>query len=258
MVTRTSPGGTIPIAGKTVSRLGLGTLRLTGPGCWGPPVKRAAAVRVLRDAIDIHGITHIDTADAYGPATAEELIRNVLHPYPPDVLIATKVGMIRPAPNQWRPLGRPDYLRAAVEASLRRLGTDTLHLCYLHRVDPNIPFGDQVGTLADLRAEGKIAAIGLSKVTPEQIAEAATITSIAAVQNCFNIDEPADAALDYCADHGIPFVAYRPLDAGRIAADKALPWLLGLGKHVAAIPGTATPEHLADLVTAISKTGAEV
>ena len=144
-------GGVITIAGKCVSRLGLGTMRLTGSGTWGPPADVAAAVMVLRTAIEL-GITHLDTADAYGPHTVEDLIR--------------------PGPNIWKPLGRPDYLRAAVEACLRRLAVDRIDLCYLHRIDPAVPLADQVGELAALQAEGKIASIGLSKVTAEQIRRA--------------------------------------------------------------------------------------
>ncbi len=248
-----SPAGTITLADKTVSRLGLGTMRLTGPGTWGPATDADAALQLLRDAVHELGISHVDTADAYGPYTVEELIRRALHPYPDSLLLATKVGMIRPAPNQWRPLGRPDYLRAAVEASLHRLAVDRIDLCYLHRVDPAVPLVDQVGELMDLTAEGKIGAIGLSKVTPEQIKEAATVAPIAAVQNCLNLDEPDDPALRHCASAGIPYVPYRPLNAGALAhgsLGEALGWLLGLGPHVAPIPGTSSIEHLRALVDA--------
>ncbi|GGS98939.1 oxidoreductase [Planobispora rosea] len=247
------PGGAITIAGKRVSRLGLGTMRLTGPGTWGAPADPAAATAVLRSAIEL-GITHIDTADAYGPHTVEDLLRRALRPYPDELLLATKVGLIRPGPNLWRPLGRPDYLRAAVEACLRRLAVERLDLCYLHRIDPAVPLADQVGVLADLVAEGKVAAIGLSKVTPEQIGQARVITPIAAVQNCLNLDEPDDPAVDYCADNGIAYVPYRPLNAGRLAAtagvEKSLGWLLALGVHVAPIPATSNPRHLATFVRA--------
>ncbi|GIH69137.1 aldo/keto reductase [Sphaerimonospora thailandensis] len=250
--TTAAPGGTIAIADKPVSRLGFGTMRLTGPGTWDHPTDPLAAVAVLRQAIEA-GITHIDTADAYGPHTVEELVRTALHPYPDQVLVATKVGMIRPGPNIWRPLGRPDYLRAAVEASLRRLATETIGLCYLHRIDPAVPLADQVGELADLHKEGKIRAVGLSKVSCAQIEEAARIVPIAAVQNCLNRDEPDDPAVGYCRDRGIPFVAYRPLNAGALTADggrTALRWLLSLGDHVAPIPGTGSPSHLMELVNA--------
>lgn len=248
-----SPGGTIRIAGKTVSRLGLGTMRLTGPGTWGRPTNPDSAVRVLREAIDDHGITHLDTADAYGPHTVEELIRRALHPYPEHVLIATKVGMVRPAPNTWRPLGRPEYLRAAVEVSLRRLGTEQLDLCYLHRIDPVVPLEDQVGELHALRAEGKIGHIGISKVDVDQVREAARIAPIAAVQNCLNSDARHDPVLEHCKVNSIPYVAYRPLNAGALTANgprEALEWLLSAGDHVAPIPGTNSPTHLRQLAAA--------
>ncbi|MFF0250175.1 aldo/keto reductase [Streptosporangium sandarakinum] len=252
-MTALPPGGVITIAGKRVSRLGLGTMRLTGPGTWGPPADVTAARTVLRAAID-SGITHLDTADAYGPHTVEDLLRRTLHPYPDEVLLATKVGMVRPAPNVWKPLGRPDYLRAAVEACLRRLAIDRIDLCYLHRIDPAVPLADQVGELAALQDEGKVAAIGLSKVTPEQIRHACQVAAIAAVQNCLNLDEPDDPALTYCADNGIPYIPYRPLNAGRLipsaGIDKPLGWLLALGEHVAPIPATSSPQHLHALVQA--------
>ncbi|MFJ9417619.1 aldo/keto reductase [Streptomyces sp. NPDC101227] len=156
----TPPAGTITIAGKSVSRLGFGTMRLTGPGTRGDPEDRHTAIRVLRQAVHTHGITHIDTADAYGPHTVEHLIREALYPYPEDVLIATKVGLVRPAPNVWAPHGHPVYLRSCVEASLRRLGVERLELCYLHRIDPEVPTADQIGTLRALQDEGKIGSLG--------------------------------------------------------------------------------------------------
>ncbi|MFI5527042.1 aldo/keto reductase [Kitasatospora sp. NPDC051853] len=250
------PGGALNIAGVTVSRLGLGTMRLTGPGTWGNPDDTAAAVRLIRRAVT-SGISHIDTADAYGPHTVEDLIRWALHPYTDDVLVATKVGMIRPAPNVWKPLGHPDYLRAAVEASLRRLATDRLGLCYLHRIDPAVPLADQVGVMVELQVEGKIRGIGLSKVTTEQIDQALAIAPIAAVQNVLNLDEPHDPAVEHCAKLGIPYVPYRPLNAGQHTgpdnAAKALRHLLGLGPHVAPIPGTSNPDHLDQLIAAVTE-----
>ncbi len=239
---------TITIAGKQVPRLGLGTMRLTGPATWGEPADMVGGAALLREAVHELGILHIDTADAYGPHTVEELIRRALYPYPEQLLLATKVGMVRPAPNVWKPLGRPEYLRAAVEASLRRLGTERISLCYLHRVDPAVPLADQVGELEDLRTEGKIAAIGLSKVTPEQIREAGMLVTVAAVQNCLNAAEPDDPAMPYCLDNGIPYVPYRPLMAGQLPDPAAaLRWLLALGPHVAPIPGTSDPAHLREL-----------
>ncbi|KNE83331.1 aldo/keto reductase [Streptomyces xinghaiensis] len=249
--------GTISIAGKEVPRLGLSTMRLTGPGTWGAPPDPGEALAVLRTAVHEHGIAHIDTADAYGPHTAEDLIRDALHPYPDHVLIATKVGMIRPGPNVWTPLGRPDYLRAAVEGSLRRLGTETLELCYLHRVDEFVPLRDQLGELAALQREGKVRHIGLSKVTSRQVRVALDLVKVAAVQNVLNMSERYDPVLELCRDHGIPYVPCRPLDAGRLAGTygiaAALQWLTGLGEHLAPIPGTSSTKHLAEIVTAFAE-----
>ncbi|WP_438453180.1 aldo/keto reductase [Streptomyces asiaticus] len=258
-MTITLPAGTITIAGKTVSRLGFGTMRLTGPGIWGDPTDRATALTVLRQAVHTYGITHIDTADAYGPHTVEHLIRDALHPYPEHVLIATKVGLARPAPDTWVPHGHPVYLRACVEASLRRLGMDRLELCYLHRIDPHVPVADQIGTLQALKDEGKIGHIGLSKVTPEQIRTVTNDITIAAVQNALNMSgDRHDPALELCRDLAIPYVPYRPLDAGTLARqghiDAALNWLLRLGNHVAPIPGTSSLEHLRQLVTVATGT----
>ncbi|MFF0754383.1 aldo/keto reductase [Streptomyces sp. NPDC004267] len=251
-MTITPPAGTIDIAGKTVSRLGFGTMRLTGPGTWGDPADRERARQVLREAVHTHGITHIDTADAYGPQIAEHLIQDALHPYPDELLLATKVGMVRPAPNEWVPLGNPAYLRACVEASLRRLDVERLDLCYLHRIDRHVPLADQIGTLAALQDEGKIGHIGLSKVSPEDFQHASKYAPIAAVQNVLNISEPDDPMVDMCRDQNIPYIPYRPLNAGKIASNggarAALAWLLNLGPHVAPIPGTSSPDHLAELV----------
>ncbi|NEA75412.1 aldo/keto reductase [Streptomyces sp. So13.3] len=250
------PGGAIRLAGKRVSRVGLGTMRLTGAGTWGPPRDADAAIRVLREAVGVHGISHIDTADSYGPHTVEELIRRALRPYPPHLLIATKVGMVRPGPDRWVPLGRPEYLRAAVEASLRRLATGRLELCYLHRIDPMVPLTEQVGELGLLQQEGKIGHIGLSKVAVEQIRAASAEIQVAAVQNVLNRDEPDDPAVDYCRVQKIPYVPYRPLNAGALASPatgpgEAVRWLLSQGDHIAPIPGTSAPDHLRDLVESL-------
>ncbi|MFF4517421.1 aldo/keto reductase [Streptomyces mirabilis] len=253
------PAGTITIAGKTVSRLGFGTMRLTGPGTWGHPEDFTTAVSVLREAVNAYGITHIDTADAYGPHTAEALIRHALYPYPDDVLVATKVGMIRPAPNVWTPHGHPGYLRACVEASLRRLGRERIDLCYLHRIDPKVPIEDQLGTLQALKSEGKIGHIGLSKVTSEDIHLAGKYITVAAVQNVLNVRDHFDPALELCRDLGIPYVAYRPLDAGNLVRgpglEASLSWLLQLGPHVTPIPATSRLSHLAEIVSAVGAGG---
>ncbi|WP_371551564.1 aldo/keto reductase [Streptomyces sp. NBC_00554] len=255
-MTGTPPAGTITIAGKTVSRLGFGTMRLTGPGTWGYPDDCHTAVSVLRQAVHTYGITHIDTADAYGPHTVEHLVREALHPYPENVLIATKVGMLRPAPDVWTPHGYPAYLRACVEASLRRLGVERLDLCYLHRIDREALLFDQFEVMKALQDEGKIGHIGLSKVTPEDIRDAGKELTVAAVQNVLNMTDSFDPALELCQDLGIPYVAYRPLDAGVLAStrgvEEPLQWLLHRGDHVAPIPSTSQPRHLEQLVTAVA------
>ncbi|WP_272491050.1 aldo/keto reductase [Streptomyces pacificus] len=239
-----------------MSRLGFGTMRLTGPGTWGDPPDTDRALRLLHTVVD-EGITHLDTADAYGPHTAEHLIRRALWPYPEELLIATKVGMVRPARNVWKPLGRPEFLRATVEQCLRRLGVDRLDLCYLHRVDPAVPLPEQVGTLAELQQEGKIAHVGLSKVAPEQIDTASSVVKVAAVQNKLSAAVPDDTAtVEHCRVRGIPYVPYAPLGSGLLtqAEDlrKALRRLLGLGDHVAPIPGTSSVAHPRELLRATS------
>ncbi|MEU6354100.1 aldo/keto reductase [Streptomyces sp. NPDC047072] len=251
----TPPAGAITIAGKTVSRLGFGTMRLTGPGTWGDPVDRDTALSVLRQAVHTHGITHIDTADAYGPHTVEYLIREALYPYPEHVLIATKVGLVRPAPGQWVPLGNPFYLRACVEASLRRLRVDRLELCYLHRIDPEVALDDQIAVMQVLQDEGKIGSIGLSKATPENICRVGKDLTIAAVQNVLNSTDRHDDAVELCHELSIPYVAYRPLDAGTLARVNGpaapLHWLLRQGPHIAPIPSTSQPHHLDEIVAAV-------
>jgi aryl-alcohol dehydrogenase-like predicted oxidoreductase len=255
-MTGTPPAGTITIAGKTVSRLGLGTMRLTGPGIWGDPADRDTALSVLRQAVHSYGITHIDTADAYGPHTVEHLIREALYPYPEHVLIATKIGMLRPAPNVWAPHGHPAYLRACVEGSLRRLGVERLELCYLHRIDREAPLADQVAVMQALQDEGKIGHIGLSKVTREDILMVSKELTISAVQNVLNMTDHFDPALELCRDQGIPYVPYRPFDAGTLTKVHGvlapLHWLLSLGAHIAPIPSTSQPQHLEQIVAAVT------
>ncbi|MYX77624.1 aldo/keto reductase [Streptomyces sp. SID3915] len=252
-------GGRIEIAGKSVSTVGFGTMRLTGPGTWGDPDDRDRALAVLRQAVHTHGISHIDTADAYGPHTVEHLVKDALYPYPDELLIATKVGLARPAPNMWAPHGHPVYLRSCVEASLRRLKVERLDLCYLHRIDPEVPLADQLGTLAALRDEGKIGHIGISKVTPEAFEQARKEVPVAAVQNVLNIRNRYDPVMEMCRDAGIPYVPYRPLDAGAAAPNgnvsAALHWLLASGPHIAPIPGTSNLQHLDSIVQGVNGGG---
>lgn len=203
------------LAGKKVRRLGFGTMRLTGPGIWGPSSDEQNAIQVLRSAI-ASGVQHIDTADAYGPHEVETLIRKALHPCADDLIIATKGGFTRQGPGRWTPCGVPAYLRQCVELSLRRLGAEAIDLYYLHRIDPNVPLVDQVGELEQLRSEGKIKALGLSKVTIAQAIEAAKIAPIAAVQNSFSLmNTDSDDVVRWCETNQIAFVPYAPLGAGQ-------------------------------------------
>jgi pyridoxine 4-dehydrogenase len=240
------------LAGKSVRRLGFGTMRLTGPGVWGEPTSEKDAVQVLRSAVNL-GVQHIDTADAYGPYVSEELIRKALFPYADDLIIATKGGFTRHGPGRWVPCGAPAYLRQCVELSLRRLQVEAIDLYYLHRVDPNLPLEDQVGELELLRQEGKIKAVGLSKVDLAQIQEALQIAPIAAIQNSFSLtnQNESGAVVDWCENNQVAFVPYAPLGAGKlvtaeesVGASKALSWLLRRSPVMFPIPGTSRIEHL--------------
>src|SRR5258708_7674041 len=177
-----APGGTLQIGDLSIHRLGFGAMRLTGEGVWGEPRDRNEAIRVLRRAVEL-GINFIDTADSYGPGVSERLIADALYPYPPDLVIATKAGLERPGPNQWTPNGHPQHLRSACEGSLRRLRLDRIDLYQLHRIDPQVPAEDQLGTLRDLQAEGKIRNIELSEATGEQDAHARSSLPSATMQN---------------------------------------------------------------------------
>lgn len=237
----------------TVNRLGFGAMRLTGAGVWGPPADRDECVRVLRRAVEL-GVNFIDTADSYGPYVSEEIIREALHPYD-GLVIATKAGLLRTGPDIWIPLGNPSYLRQECEMSLRRLGTDTIDLFQLHRIDPNFPLQDQVGELLTLKNEGKIRHIGLSEITPDQLAAAQQITEIVSVQNMYNVTaRRAEPLLDAATRQGIAFIPWFPLAAGplaapdgplqRIAAEHdatpsqlALAWLLKRSPVMLPIPG---------------------
>lgn len=247
------------LAGKSIRRLGFGTMRLTGPGIWGPPDDESNALHVLRSAVAL-GVQHIDTADAYGPHDVETLIRKALHPYPDDLVIATKGGFTRQGPGQWTPCGVPAYLRQCVELSLRRLSVDAIDLYYLHRIDPNVPLADQLGELEQMRTEGKIKALGLSKVTIAQAVEASKIAPIAAIQNSFSlINTDSDDVVRWCESNHVAFVPYAPLGAGRCLAvegsrepvgpalpQDALRWLLDYSPAMLPIPGTSNASHLVE------------
>ncbi len=251
-------GGDLPVV-----RLGYGTMQLTGTGVWGYPADRDEAVRVLRRAVEL-GITFFDTADSYGPEVAEELLRTALHPYADDLVIATKAGLTRQGPDQWTPVGRPEYLRQQCELSLRRLGLERIDLFQLHRIDPQVALEDQVGELKKLQDEGKIRHIGLSEVTVEQIEAAEKVAPIVSVQNLFNLAKrDAEPVLEYAEQHGIGFIPWFPLATGELSkqdgplaeaatrhdatpSQLALAWLLRRSPVMLPIPGTSSVAHLED------------
>lgn len=260
--------GTFAIGGDLpVHRLGFGTMQLSGPGAFGPGADRDEAVRVLRRAVEL-GVTLLDTADAYGPDTNEELVAEALHPYAEGLVIATKAGFERPGPKQWRTNGRPEYLRGRVEGSLRRLKVERIDLLQLHRVDPRVPADEQFGALAQFRAEGLVRHVGLSEVSVEQIEAARTVVPIATVQNRYNVgDREHEAVLDHCAEHGIGFIPWYPLGNRKLAesngplaeaaarhdatpAQVALAWLLHRSPVLLPIPGTSKVAHLEENVAA--------
>jgi pyridoxine 4-dehydrogenase len=260
--------GTFEIGGEmTVRRLGYGTMQLTGPGVWGPPRDRDEALRVLRRSVEL-GVNFIDTADSYGPYIAEEEIREALEPYPDDLVIATKAGLCRGGPGDWRPVGRPEYLRQEVEMSLRRLGLERIDLFQLHRIDAKVPLAEQVGELKMLQDEGKIRHIGLSEVTVEQLEEAQKTADIASVQNLFNLtDRSAEPLLEHAEKNGIAFIPWFPLATGELSrqggpldqlaselgatpSQLALAWLLWRSPVMLPIPGTSTVSHLEENLAA--------
>jgi pyridoxine 4-dehydrogenase len=260
--------GEFSIGGKLpVTRLGYGTMQLTGQGVWGEPEDPDEAVRVLRRAVEL-GVNFLDTADAYGPVVAEELIKKALHPYPADLVIATKAGFTRQGPGLWAPVGRPEYLRQQVLMSLRNLGLEQIPLLQLHRIDPKVPLEDQVGELKKLQDEGKIGFIGLSEVTVDELRAAQAVAPIATVQNLYNLaNRKAEDLLDYSAVNGIGFIPWFPLATGDLAkpggpldelaqrrgaspSQLALAWLLHRSPAVLPIPGTSSVAHLEDNVAA--------
>jgi pyridoxine 4-dehydrogenase len=251
----------------SVHRLGFGAMRLTGEGVWGPPKDRKAAFAVLRRAVELD-INFIDTADSYGPNVSEELIAEALFPYPKGLVIATKGGWNRPGPNQWTHDATPAHLREAVEGSLKRLRVDRIDVYQLHVPDPVVPFEASVETLAELRTQGKIRLIGLSNVTREHIERARKIVPIVSVQNRYSFaDREWDYVVDYCENHGIAFIPWFPLGAGKVAGEVlneiaqanqatpkqvALAWLLRRSPIMLPIPGTSSIPHLEENVAGAS------
>jgi pyridoxine 4-dehydrogenase len=264
----TQASGTFTLGGDlTVNRLGFGAMRLTGQGVWGPPADHDECIRVLRRAVEL-GVNFIDTADSYGPFISEELIREALHPYPDDLVIATKAGLLRTGPDEWPVLGFPAYLRQECEMSLRRLGVDTIDLFQLHRIDSKFPAEDQIGELVALQQEGKIRHIGLSEVTVEDLEAAQKVATIVSVQNMYNVTvRTAESLLDACDAQGVGFIPWFPLAAGPLAApggplqriaddhdatpsQLALAWLLKRSPVMLPIPGTSKVAHLEENVAA--------
>jgi aryl-alcohol dehydrogenase-like predicted oxidoreductase len=253
--------------GPTVRRLGFGAMRLTGAGVWGEPPDREAARQVVRRAVEL-GVNFIDTADSYGPDVSEEIIAEALHPYPADVVIATKGGLLRSGPGAWTRDGRPEHLRAACEGSLRRLRVDTIALYQLHAVDPGVPLEESLGTLVQLRDAGKVARIGVSNVDAAELERALAVTDVVTVQNRFNLaDRASEGVLDACAQRGIGFIPWFPLATGALArpggplgamaarhaatpAQVALAWLLARAPVMLPIPGTGSLDHLEQNVAA--------
>jgi aryl-alcohol dehydrogenase-like predicted oxidoreductase len=259
--------GTVKLGDLTVNRMGLGAMRLTGRGIWGEPDDRERAEQVLRRAIEL-GVNCIDVANSYGPEVAENLIAETLHPYPDELVIATKGGLTRPGPGEWRRDGRPEALREALEGSLRRLRLERIDVYQLHSVDTAVPLEDQVGALAEFQREGKIRHIGLSNVDTRQLAQARRIVDVVSVQNRYNLgDRHSEGVLDACERDDLAFLPWFPLAVGELArargrlaevaashgatpAQVALAWLLRRSPAVLMIPGTASPEHLEENVAA--------
>ncbi|WP_193610139.1 aldo/keto reductase [Nocardioides lijunqiniae] len=266
--TTAAASGTFSIGGDLpVVRLGYGTMQLTGEGVWGPPKDHDEAVRVLRRSVEL-GVTFFDTADSYGPVVAEQLLKEALHPYADDVVIATKAGLTRQGPGVWTPVGVPAYLRQQAELSLRNLGVEAIDLFQLHRIDPAVPLEDQVGELKKLQDEGKIRHIGLSEVSVEETKAAQQVATIATVQNLYNlVKRDAEPLLEYAEEQGIGFIPWFPLATGELSqqdgplaaasqehgatpSQLALAWLLRRSPVMLPIPGTSSASHLESNVAA--------
>jgi aryl-alcohol dehydrogenase-like predicted oxidoreductase len=257
--------GTIDLGGDlTVNRLGYGAMRITGDGIWGEPKSRDEAKAVLRRAVEL-GVDFIDTADSYGPDVSETLIGEALYPYPENLVIATKGGLVRPGPGRWTPDGRPEHLRAALEGSLRRLKIDRIPLYQFHRPDPKVPLEDSIGALVELKDQGKIRHIGVSNFTEEQLRAAQRLTPIVSLQNRYNVDDRASESLvDLCEQEQLVFLPWAPIQNldGNTAVQEAaakhgatphqivLAWLLARSPSILPIPGTGSAGHLEENVAA--------
>jgi aryl-alcohol dehydrogenase-like predicted oxidoreductase len=251
---------------STVHRLGFGAMRITGEGVWGQPKDRDEAIHVLKRAVEL-GVNFIDTADAYGPYVSEELIVEALHPYPADLLIATKVGLTRSGPGVWESDASPAHIRESIEGSLKRLKVDQIELYQLHRIDPKVPVEDTIRTLVELQKEGKFKHFGLSEVSVEEIKKVQEMIPVATVQNLYNLSERKhEDVLKYCERNGIGFIPWFPLNTGKLATDErlaeiaashnaspsqiALAWLLKKSPVMLPIPGTSSVKHLEENIAA--------
>jgi pyridoxine 4-dehydrogenase len=263
--TTAAAAGTIDIGGDlTVNRMGYGAMRITGDGIWGDPPDREQAKAALRRARELE-VNFFDTADSYGPEVSEILIAETFYPYPDDLVIATKGGLTRSGPNRWGRDGRPEHLREACEGSLRRLRLEQIPLYQFHAPDENVPLADSLGALAELKAEGKIRHVGVSNFSPEQVDEAQRIVPVVSVQNRYNVnDRSSEPVLDLCTQENLAFLPWAPIQetekiAGVLSAAKrlgvserqvALAWLLARSPQVLPIPGSGSPEHVADNIAA--------
>ena len=259
--------GTIGIGGDlTVNRMGFGAMRVTGRGIWGEPPSRDRAIATLRRVVEL-GVNFIDTADSYGPSVSEELIAEALYPYPDDLVIATKGGLARPGPNRWNPDGRPEHLREACEGSLRRLRLEQIPLWQFHRPDPKVPLAESMGAIAELKDEGKIRHVGISNVSEAQFREAKRIVPIVSIQNRFNVtDRESEPLVDLCEQEDMVFLPWAPIQetekrvAVAVAAERhgvtehqvVLAWLLTRSAQILPIPGSGSPEHVAENIAAAS------
>ena len=260
--------GTFVIGGDlTVNRLGYGAMRITGDGIWGEPTDTEGAKKVLRRAVEL-GVNFIDTADAYGPVVSERLIGEALSPYSKGVVIATKGGLTRQGPNEWQPVGRPEYLQQQVEMSLRLLKLERIDLWQLHRIDPKVPVEESLGVIKKLQQQGKIRHVGLSEVKPHEIDRARKVVDIVSVQNLYNLgDRQHEDVVDYCTTHKLAFIPWFPVAAGKLAqpggkldaaakkygatvSQLSLAWLLQRSPVMLPIPGTSSIKHLEENIAA--------
>jgi pyridoxine 4-dehydrogenase len=259
--------GTIDVGGDlTVNRLGFGAMRITGPGIWGDPPSRDQAIATLRRVVEL-GVNFIDTADSYGPEVSETLIAEALHPYPDDLVIATKGGLIRPGPNRWEADGRPEHIREVCEGSLRRLRLDQIPLYQFHRPDPAVPLADSIGTIAELKNEGKIRHVGISNVSESQLREAQQIVPIVSVQNRYNAaDRRSESLIDLCEQEQLVFLPWAPVQEsdknpavvtaarrhGVTQHQIVLAWMLAMSPQILPIPGTGSIGHAEENIAAAS------